>query len=267
MSDSSQSKVQIKLVGEGTEKWPMIETLWDFFAEKGIKTVFVSVGVGANPHADLEIAETLGCPLHIFEVRETILNDWEKIQVILKSRKESEDSSVFLQGIEKKWVLPKNIRIHKTLPSFFTGTVTLEDVSYSTKDIISCVTESCSSMSLREEQLRVDILKICLGNKYELPILQSFLTAGFRPGMILIEWSDLPDEDAASCITAGHLQTCGYQLLAIYGNRFLYVSTDRCMYDICSWQDNTVDNPMVREIVKSCTETKEKVPSENVPSE
>jgi len=251
-SDSYQEKIKIKLVGEGTEKWPMLETLWDFFAEKGIKTVFVSVGVGENPHADLELAETLGCPLHIFDVREDILKNWETTQQILKTRKASEVSSPFLENIEKKWVLPKNIRIHKEIPNFFTGQINLEGTLYPSKDVLSCVKDVCSSMSLREDQIRVDFLKICLGNKYELPTLHSFLTVGFRPGMILIEWSSLPDEDSASCITAGHLQTCGYRLLATYGNRFLYIATDRSMYDICSWQDNNTDNPMVTEIVKSC---------------
>ena len=259
MSDTPQNKIQIKLVGEGTEKWPMLEALWDFFAEKGIKTVFMSIGVGNNPHADLEIAETLGCPLHIFEVRENILKDWETIQTVLKSRKAPETPSDFLQGVDKKWVLPKNIRIHKELPSPYNGTVVLEGTSYPTKDILSCVKDCCETMGLRDEQLRIDLLKISLGNGYELPILHSILTTGSRPGLVLVEWSTLPDESMASCITAGHLQTCGYRLLAHYGNRFLYAANDRCMYEICSWQDNNVDNPMVRDIIKSC--------GENVPSE
>lgn len=253
-SDSNQEKVKIKLIGEGTEKWPMLESLWDFFSEKGIKTIFVSIGIGENPHTDLEIAETLGCPLHIYDVRENILTNWETVQSILKNRKPSDQTSPFLENIEKKWVLPKNIRIHKEIPTFFSGQINLEGTLYSSKDVLTCVKECCSSNSLRDDQIRVDILKICLGNKYELPVLQSFLTVGFRPGMILIEWSHLPDEDSASCITAGHLQTCGYRLLASYGNRFLYIATDRCMYDICSWQDNNTDNPMVTEIVKSCKE-------------
>lgn len=259
MSDAPQNKVQIKLVGDGTDKWPMLESLWDFFSEKGIKTVFMSIGAGNNAHADLEIAETLGCPLHIFEVRESLLKDWETIQTVLKSRKAPENASAFVEGVDKKWVLPKNIRTHKELPSFFNGTIVLENVSYPTKDVVSCVKDCCTSMSLREDQSRIDILKVCMGNGYELPILQSILTSGFRPGLVLMEWSTLPDEDSASCITAGHLQTCGYRLLAQYGNRFLYVANDRCMYDICSWQDNNVDNPMVREIIKSC--------GENVPSQ
>lgn len=252
MSDAPENKVKVRLIGEGTEKWPMIESLWEFFSEKGIKTVFISIGAGSNAHADLEIAETLGCPLHIFEVRESILKNWETIQATLKSRKAPENPNGFVEGVEKKWVLPKNIRIHKEIPSFFNGTIELEGQTYPSKEVLSSVKDCCASMTLRDDQIRIDILKICMGNGYELPILHSALTTGFRPGLVLVEWSNLPDEHMSSCITAGHLQTCGYRLLAHYGNRFLYAANDRCIYEICSWQDNNNENPMVREIIKSC---------------
>lgn len=257
MSDSNSnpnSKIEIKLIGSDGDKWPILEKLWDFYSEKGIKTVFLSIGVGASPLADLEIAETLGCPLHIYEVRESVLKEWEEVQVILKSRKPSEQESAFTKGVESKWVLPKNIRIHKELPFFFSGTISLEDKSYPTKDVVSCVKECTSSMAMKEENMRVDLVKITLGNQYELSIIQSILTAGFQPGLFLIDWSDLPDENMASCIVAGHLQNCGYTLLANYGSRFLYAANGRCMYEICSWQVNNTENPMVREIVKSCKE-------------
>lgn len=264
MSDSSrESKIEVKLIGANGDKWPMIEKLWDFFSEKGVKTVFVSVGIGANPLADLEIAETLGCPLHIYDVRESVLKGWEEVQSILKSRKASETVTPFNEGVESKWVLPKNIRVHKEIPSFFTGTITLEDGTYVSKDILSCVKECCSSMNMKEEQMRLDLVKISLGNQYELAVIQAILTTGFRPGMFLIDWSELPDENMASAITAGHLQNCGYTLLSKYGSRFFYVANDRCMYDICSWHVNTCDNPMVTEIVKAC---KDQQKEENITS-
>lgn len=261
MSESNpESKIEIKLIGNTSDKWPMIEKLWDFYSEKGVKTVFISIGVGESPLADLEIAETLGCPVHIYDVRESVLKGWEEVQTILKTRKAPETTTPFTQGIDSKWVLPKNLRIHKELPSFFTGTINLEGGTYVTKDVLSCVKECITSMNIKEENMRVDLLKLTLGNKYEVPILQAFLTAGFRPGMLLIDWSELPDENMACAITAGHLQNCGYTLFSIYGTRFLYVSNDRCMYDICSWQTNKYENPMVNEIVKACT------PQENLPS-
>ncbi len=239
-------------MGVENDKWPMLERLWDLFSAKGIKTVFMSVGAGESALLDLEIAETLGCPLHIFEVRESVLKQWDDVQAILKSRKAPEVAAPFTNGVESKWVLPKNIRVHKELPSFFTGTAVLENVSYPTKDIASCVKDCINSMNLKEENMRIDLLKICLGNEYEIPILEACLAKGFRPGLLMIEWTNLPDENLASCITAGHLQTCGYTLLGHYGNRFLYLANDKCMYEICSWQMNGIENPMVNEIVKHC---------------
>jgi hypothetical protein len=272
MSDSNlNSKIEIKLVGNTADQWPMLEKLWDFYSEKGVKTVFLSIGVGQNPMADLEIAETLGCPIHIYEVRDSVLKGWEEVQSILKTRKAPEVTNSFVEGVDSKWVLPKNIRIHKELPSFFNGSVELEGGTYPTKDVLSCVKECISSMNMKEEQIRVDLLKISLGNKYELPILQAFLTTGFRPGLVLIDWSELPDEDMASAINAGHLQNCGYVLLSNYGSRFLYLSNDRCMYDICSWHTNKSDNPMVSEIIKACTppseEKEESKKEENITSD
>ena len=256
MEPNKNWKVDVKLIGKEGEQWPVLDKLWDYFSTKGIKVVFVNVGTSSSPLADLEIAETMGCPLHIFEVRKEKLDAWEEVKKVLKERKRGEGASDFTEGVDTKWVLPKNVRIYPFFPSFSTGTQEIEGTSYPTKEFVASIKDCCASMSLKEENGRVDLLKISLGNNLELPLVYSLLSAGYRPGLLMIEWSSSPDEMLNTTIAAGHLQTCGYTLVTNYGNRCLYFNNDRCMYEICSWLSNKTDNPMVSELVESVTSQK-----------
>ena len=213
--------------------------------------MLASVGTTSSPLADLEIAETMGCPLHIFEVRKEKLDQWEEVKKILKERKREEGASAFTEGVDTKWVLPKNIRIYPMIPSFSTGTQEIDGTVYPTKEFVASMKDCCASMSLKEENGRVDLLKISLGNNLELQLVYSFLSAGYRPGLLMVEWTSSPDEMLNTTLAAGHLQTCGYTLIANYANRCLYFHNERCMYEICSWLSNKVDNPMVSELVDS----------------
>lgn len=256
MELNKNGKIEVKFIGKEGDQWPILDKLWDYFSLKGIKVVFASIGTSSSPLTDLEIAETMGCPLHIFEVRKEKLGEWEEVKNILKVRKREEGASTFTEGVDTKWVLPKNVRIYPVLPSFSTGTQEIEGTIYPTKEFVSAIKDCSESMSLKEENGRVDIVKICVGNNLELQIVYSLLSAGYRPGLLLIEWSSSPDEMLNTTIAAGHLQMCGYTLVTHYGNRCLYFHNDRCMYEICSWLSNKTDNPMVSELVSSITADK-----------
>jgi hypothetical protein len=258
MEITKDGKIGVKLVGKEGDQWPILEKLWDYYSLKGIKVVFMNIGTSSSPLVELEIAETMGCPLHIFEVRQDKLDQWEEVKKILKERKREEGASSFTEGVDTKWVLPKNIRIYPVLPSFSTGTQQIADIVYPTKEFIESAKECCKSMSLKEENGRADIVKISLGKDLEIQIVYSLLSAGYRPGLLMVEWTSSPDEILSTTIVAGHLQTCGYTLIANLGNRCIYFHNDRCMYEICSWLSNKVDNPMISEIVDSFS-TKQKI--------
>ncbi len=87
-------------------------------------------------------------------------------------------------------------------------------------------------------------------------MIYSLLDSPFRPGILLVEWSAMPDDDLQTTLCAGHLQNCGYTLLAKKLNRFFYIYNDRCMYEICSWETNKVENPMVAELSKVLSPSK-----------
>lgn len=254
-SSQGSQVVKVKLFGVGEDTWPCLENLWDFYSKKGIKTVFLSVGATQNAGADLEIAETLGCPVHIFDVREETEKNWNEVKQILKDRKRPETASEFSEKVDTKWVLPKNIRFNKTMPFYSTGTLLVKDTSYPVTSWEACVSSALSTMNLGEER-RLDICKIALGESLEKAAIYSLMDSPYRPGVLLVEWTSMPDEDLHTTLCAGHLQNCGYSLLAKRANRFFYIYNDRCMYEICSWETNKVENPMVAELSKVLSASK-----------
>jgi hypothetical protein len=250
MSSSTQTAIKVKLFGINSDTWPCLENLWDFYSKKGIKTVFFSIGATTTAAADLEIAETLGCPIHIWDSREKTGEDWEDVKTILKNRKREPTASAFTEKVETRWVLPKNIRFNKTMPAFTNGNITVENTLYPVSSWQSCVGTAAETMGLSSDQHRIDICKIALGQGLERSVIYSLMDSPFRPGLLLVEWTSMPDQDLHTTLCAGHLQNCGYSLLANKGNRFFYAYNDRCMYEICSWETNKVENPMVAELSK-----------------
>lgn len=247
----SSSQIKIKSIGVQNDNWPMVDNLWNIYEKKGTKTVFFTIGSSEKAFSDLEIAETLGCPIHIFEVRESVVAGWNEVQQILKSRKSPDSPLPFSEKVDTKWVLPKNIRIQNVLPAAFSGTIEIASSQYPVLNWEACVQKAISSMNVADQ--RIDILKISLGLGLEKSVLYSLLDTGFRPGIILVDWTESPDSNLFTTLCAGHLQNSGYTLLAKLGNRFLYYYNDRCLYELCSWEKNNVDNPIVDEIVKATT--------------
>jgi len=241
----TEKTIPIKTIGAGEDKWPMLDNLWDFYSKKGVKTVFVSVGSPDNAIADLEIAETLGCPVHVWNFNESHATKWEEVRQVLKDRKRSADASPFTEGVDTKWVLPKNVRSYIGIPGFYTA----KTEGCSMISIHDCVKQCVDTMKLDDE--RMDILKISLVEGWERNVLAALLDTGYRPGLVMVKWSSMPDSHLFTTLMAGHLQNCGYTLLEKRGDRFLYMFIDKCMYEICSWETNESMNPLVTEILKS----------------
>lgn len=242
------AKSSIKLIGRPGDEWPIIETLWDFFNSKGIRTVFFSVGTSPTAMADAEITETLGCPLHIWDPREEGVRAWEEVVQTLKDRKRPDSATTFSEGIDTKWILPKNIHIHKALPSSFSGSADIAGNMYETISIERAVEEACASMKV---EARIDILKVAIGAGLERDFLFTLMNSPYRPGILLIEWSEKPDEHFLTTCCAGHVQQCGYSLVSKKNSHFFYLFNGDCAYETCSWEDTKVNNPLTAEIYNS----------------
>ena len=237
---------------KGADPFPVVDKLWDVFAGKGIRTVFLSVGTSKSPLADLEIAESLGCPLHMCALNASEVGRWQEVATVLKERKPG--SSSFTEHVDTKWILPKNLRMMQALPWWTNGTMDMSGAALPTQKIQDMVAGICSAMKLKDGAERIDLLKIdttAVAPGLEIPLINSVLSAGYRPSVLLIKWSTMPDVDLTTTLAAGHLQCCGYTLLRVTDGKFLYYFNDENLYEICSWEKRTTINPIANEIIKA----------------
>ena len=237
-----------------TDPFPILKNLNDTFIGKGIRTVFMTIGNSQNAGADLELAETLGCPIHAVPLTARHEDEWAEVSKILKARVRENPIYPFSAGAESKWILPKNILVHKALPWWMNGTVDLSNGTMQTVEVMSMIQNICGNMKVKDGSTRLDILKldtVSAAPGLEKALLGAVLNAGFRPAVVIVNWSKRPDVELATTIAAGHLQNAGYRLMEKLDNKFLYYFTDHDMYQICSWEDTSYHNPMMNEIVSS----------------
>lgn len=224
MGDAKQSSHYREVATEDGPV-PFLKDIWGFFSTKGIKTQFLSIDSDKSFKLDLEVCESLGCPIRILTGSDELLAKWEVIRSTLKARKiaEQDTDKEWLKGLEKKWILPKNILTKKV--NFDWTTLSAE---------VSTLPEN-----------RCDLLKIEGTHDTERMILYSMLESGYRPGVLLVRFTEDPDANVPSMLVAGHLQMSGYKLVEVKNNWFLYLYTDVCLYDSCSWRNTKTQNPVV----------------------
>ncbi len=257
------------LVGPAEDRWPVPARVWDVFQSKGIRTSFLSIGAGPSALTDLELAESLGCPIHIVPLTEAESASWAEVSAILKERKRegANATNSFSVGAEAKWVLPKNIRPQAALPWWGKGRIEMGSASIDTMSVESVIAPICAGLKLKDNAQRIDILKldtVSTAPGLEKGVLGAVLSSGYRPALVMVRWSERPDFSLSACTAAGHLQSCGYRLLAKEGDKFLYYFTDDDMYQICSWENVEVRNPMVQELVATAKATFSSPPEEGV---
>ena len=210
------------------EEIPFLKDLWSFFSSKGVKTNFFSVNPDASFALDLDICESLGCPVRVLTDSPTIETKWSIIAATLKARGIASENAnlAWLEGIQKRWILPRNLIIKRTALEW------------------STLAKEAAAI----EGNRVDMLKIEGSQEEERAILYSLTDGGFRPGVLLVRYTYDPDENVPSMLVAGHLQMIGYRLVECKGPWFLYLFEDTCFYDSCSWRTTTCQNPLSKYI-------------------
>ena len=250
--DANVSRVGVK----GVDPFPIIDKLWDVFAGKGIRTVFLSIGTSASPLADLEISESLGCPLHICALNDSEQKMWSEVSSVLSLRARPPSASPFTEFVDTKWILPKNLRRIDALPWWTDGTLDLSGTTLPTQKLATLISSLSATMKLKDGAKRIDILKVDTTQSapdLEIPILHNILSEGYRPSVVLVKWSTMPDLSIKTTLAAGHLQCCGYSLLSVVDDKFLYYFNDDNLYEICSWEKRGAMNPIAAEIIKATT--------------
>jgi hypothetical protein len=242
----------------GSDPFPFIKNAWNMFSKKGKKTIFISIGSSKSVIADMEIAETIGCPLIIVPGSKAGLAGWIEVAECIKTHEPAVNpKSEFSRGADDKWILPKNLWIEAaSMPGWRLATNTKAD-NYCVEEIpfYDWVKQRCEKIGLTKDETRIDILKIDLQDGSERSLLYAMLDAGFRPSLITVNWSASPDTDLSTLLTAGHLQNSGYVLIRKESTKFLYYFVDSDMYTICSWENTNVVNPMVDELVNQVRST------------
>lgn len=255
---SSPGSIKIPFIQLGqqtADPFPCVDKIWEMFGQKGIRTVFLSIGSSLSCMPDLEISESLGCPLNIVQINSSEVQKWEEVQKILKDRKrDASGCHPFSEGAQDKWVLPKNIRGITTYPWFNKGNLEIDTNIIETAPAYSIVESVCRQMKLKDNAVRIDILKIDLSQTHPSltgPTLLSFLLAGFRPAFLLVKWDSMPDETNSAAYIAGITQSCGYDLIKKLDNKFLYYYTENDLFLSCSWEQVSNVNPIIKEILGS----------------
>lgn len=248
MSTGQRVAIPTTTIGaKGPDPYPCLENLWSFYSKKGTRTVFISVGASTSCLADLELSESLGCPIHIVPITQAAREGWEEVAEIVKARARPETAQhAFSMGAEDVWILPNNIRFQTALPWWGEG----QFQGLPTAHWFPWVSAICSDMKLANDDVRLDILKVDLPDGLERGLLMSMLDAGFRPGCILVNWEAAPDTHIPTSMAAGHLQNAGYALVGKVGKKFVYYFVDQDMYMTCSWESTETPNPMIQEIVR-----------------
>jgi hypothetical protein len=246
MTDNLQNL--IKKVG-ALDPFPIISDVSEMFSQKGIRTVFFSIGTSKSPLADLEISEGIGCPVNVFPLEDSDVENWNGVTACLKNRTASPNP--FLEGVDKVWVLPKNIRLREQLPWWEKGSINVSGVDKATNKVENIVSDVCADLKVKDGAQRIDILKVDTGRHMESGFIGAILNSGFRPGIILVNWSETPDSNSSLSISAGHIQNCGYVLLGKEGNKYLYYYVDDDLYMACSWENVTMVNPIVSEVIRA----------------
>lgn len=252
-------KIPLAVLAEkSADPFPIVDNIWNMFARKGNKTVFLSIGASKSCLPDLELAETLGCPFHVVPTSAAERAQWEEVAASLKARSRPADARhEFSAGAEEKWILPKNFRVGSALPWWLEGTVALSGETIHARPFFDVVQDMSRAMNLPET--RLDILKVDVGAGLERAILMAMLEHNLRPAILMVRWSYAPDENVPTSITAGHLQNSGYSLIHRIDDKFLYFFTDQDLYMTCSWEDMTAANPLVKQLVLSLQTSAAKV--------
>ncbi len=268
LASTNTAPDSITTLGVGSSSpFPIVSRVWDVFASKSIRTIFLTIGNSSSSVADLELAESIGCRIHVCPLTSTEEGEWKEIQEILKERKREGAFATypFTVGAEAKWILPKNIRIQGAIPWWGEGTIrTTAGDECKTTDVYSMIEKVCEDMKLKDGGVRLDILKIDTSREapgLERAILPAILNAGFRPTLVLVHWNGRPDIELSYTLAAGHLQNCGYKLMAMEGDNFLYYFIDNDLYQLCSWEETKVANPLLDEIARSANELYRNSPS------
>ena len=217
---------------------------YTFFGKNILKAVGILVGL-PNWKNDLPILESYSMPFVACnpnndapEFCESIKTKGAKLLQWLSYMKEEKVSTFY---INPKWLLPVT-----QMPDNKIGTIlnnkgeSVPMVSWT--DVINQANTLKGPM--KSEDPYFAVCRIDIEN--EIDVVSSLLSSQYRPSILYIRWSESPDESQLHCEAAGHVQTCGYRLLAVNNEFYMYQYTGQDMYSCCSWTEPSMGHPFIQ---------------------
>jgi hypothetical protein len=218
------------VVKDGDLDVPTIASMYDFFSPRTKNITIWSIGFRSGG-LESNIAESTGAHIHIYDCSKLAKDRYDIFNRVMNDHEVQAEDPSWAEELCNHWILPDSTTFHSTIPAPFTGNIKNAEI-----DVVLEQTKA----------ERVDICKIDYG-EYTTHFLYDFLHSGYRPGLLWVNWPAHPDESSMTMAAAGHLQNLGYRLLKSYNNYFLYIFIDECMYEICSYNNVTVNNPLFSE--------------------
>lgn len=222
---------------DGTSSFPILRDLYQFFSPRSKSITVLSYGLG-ELGVETYLMSSTGCKITVHDARPNTKEKFDKYFSILKNHAADTTANEWEKELSQRWILSKNLSFSQEIPFTFSGSIDLSG--------------NPTQLQVFSYE-HVDFCKIDY-DTFNTSILYSILNAGYRPGLLLINWSKHPDQYNDSMLCAGHLQNTGYTLVSSEENWFLYMFNDQNLYETCSWARSDVANPLIEEI-KSVTLT------------
>lgn len=215
----------VTFLGHADDKWPVMRNISTAFIKQFDSVVFVSFGKGYNDmNLDTDISEKLAGYWNLvpssYEDEKYML----QLKYIIVSGNIKNERSDFMKSLTTKLLDADNMIVH----------------SY----------EQNIGKTIQKLE-KIDICKIDDPNYRQ--IIFEILDRGFRPCFMCIRFEHSPDFHVPTQLIAGHLQNCGYILMGVHENKYLYYFTDNPIYDCCSLVEPAASNPIISEIAKQAS--------------
>lgn len=200
---------------------------------------------------DLILGERTFSDVILFPIGRSYDADVNEVKEILEKRmaypgiQESPET----QEIAKTWILPKKLHLGPEATAFLVPH----------EGAFKQGLQSFISSKIPTYDNTLQVVKIDVKGGLERQIVYKMLDDGFRPSLLIVNWSEDLDAHYSTAICAGHLLNCGYNHVFTEGSQSLYMFADQPLYDICSLKETGMTNPFMNTILKQLSTTPQSV--------
>jgi hypothetical protein len=218
-------------------QFPFLRNIYDFFAPRTRQITAWSFGFRCGGF-EAELLENTGCEMTVFDGRKDAQERFTIFKRVSEQHEKEDTDPEWAEELLDHWFVAKKVSLKESIPFSWSGTLKVNGAETTVSEMDTAIVP------------QVDLIKIDYP-KFECDVLHAVLNAGYRPGLLWVNWTENPDENVKTMLAAGHLQNSGYTLMFVDGNYFVYKFNDQCMYEMCSWATPSHTNPMVETILKS----------------